>query len=222
MVKDDMRARWGVDESRIDLVPNGCDVDRFRPAGADERAMARGRFAIGMEETALLLVTHNWRLRGLEPLVAAVSALYGKWRLLLAGRGVPDDIATTARVRPLGPLEDPRPAYAAADLLVHPTFYDPCSLTTLEALASGLPVVTTRWNGAAELFSGDEGIIVDDPRDAMKLKEAIEALAAPARRTAAQAAARATAERHPKSEALARLCTIVEKAAPRPASEAPR
>ena len=45
-----------------------------------------------------------------------------------------------------------RNAYFAADFLVHPTFYDPCSLVVLEALACGLPVITTRANGASELL----------------------------------------------------------------------
>ena len=47
------------------------------------------------------------------------------------------------------------PYYAAADLYVHPTFYDPCSLVVLEAAACGLPIITSRYNGAAELFRGD-------------------------------------------------------------------
>ena len=45
-----------------------------------------------------------------------------------------------------------RNAYFAADFLVHPTFYDPCSLVVLEALACGLPIITTRYNGASELL----------------------------------------------------------------------
>ena len=48
----------------------------------------------------------------------------------------------------LGHRADPKDAYFAADFLVHPTFYDPCSLVALEALACGLPVITTRYNGA--------------------------------------------------------------------------
>ena len=56
--------------------------------------------------------------------------------------------------------------YGAADLYVHPTFYDSCSLTVLEALATGLPVVTSRFNGASDVIVSDEGgRVIDDPAD---------------------------------------------------------
>ena len=56
------------------------------------------------------------------------------------------------------------PYYAAADIYVHPTIYDTCSLVVLEAAACGLPVVTTRCNGAAELFhDGRDILLVADP-----------------------------------------------------------
>src|SRR5262249_54752292 len=69
---------------------------------------------------------------------------------------------------------DPRGAYFGADLLVHPTFYDPCSLVVLEAQACGLPVVTTRYNGAAELLDvGSDGLVVKDPHDREELSAAL-------------------------------------------------
>ena len=58
----------------------------------------------------------------------------------------------TDRVRFAGYCADMRNGYFAADFFVHPTFYDPCSLVVMEALACGLPVVTTRYNGAAEIM----------------------------------------------------------------------
>jgi UDP-glucose:(heptosyl)LPS alpha-1,3-glucosyltransferase len=57
-----------------------------------------------------------------------------------------------------GSTDEPEKYYGGADLLVHPTFYDACSLTVLEALASGLPVITTASNGASRVISqGKEG-----------------------------------------------------------------
>ena len=57
---------------------------------------------------------------------------------------------------------DPVPHYAAADVFVHPTWYDPCSLVTLEASAAGLPVITTHFNGASEMMrDGVEGFLLD-------------------------------------------------------------
>jgi len=66
--------------------------------------------------------------------------------------------------------------YAAADLFVLPTLYDPFSNATLEAMASGIPVVTTGNNGAAELIeNGKEGFIVNDMFDAQELATYIDA-----------------------------------------------
>src|SRR5262249_4301700 len=85
-------------------------------------------------------------------------------------------------------------AHSAADFLVHPTFYDPCSNVVLEALACGLPVVTSRFNGAAELLHPPaEGYVIADPHDHAGLAWCIEQLLDPARRAEAAAAARRTA-----------------------------
>ena len=92
----------------------------------------------------------------------------------------------------LGFRRDPKDAYFAADFLAHPTFYDPCSLVALEALACGLPVVTTRYNGASErLGDPPAGAVVRDPHDAAGLAKTIEDVLHPAHR--ARLAARATA-----------------------------
>ena len=94
-------------------------------------------------------------------------------------------------VRFVGPVDDPTPYYAAADVYVQPTFYDPCSLVALEALACGLPVVTTRFNGAGELMTpGVHGEILADPADPVPLAAAMRAWLDPARRAAAGASAR--------------------------------
>ena len=69
------------------------------------------------------------------------------------------------------------PFYAAADAFVLPTFYDPCSLSVAEAAASGLPSVTTRFNGAAELLTdGIDGYVVADPADDAVLAERLRKL----------------------------------------------
>jgi UDP-glucose:(heptosyl)LPS alpha-1,3-glucosyltransferase len=58
--------------------------------------------------------------------------------------------------------------------LIHPTFYDHCSLVTLEALACGCPVITTAQNGAAELIThGREGLVIKDPREVAELSAAM-------------------------------------------------
>jgi UDP-glucose:(heptosyl)LPS alpha-1,3-glucosyltransferase len=94
-------------------------------------------------------------------------------------------------------LVDPVPYYAAADVFVHPTWYDPCSLVTLEASSCGLPVVTSRFNGAAELMTdGKEGFVLHDPGDVATLAARMKELLEPAQREKMGAAGRALAMQH--------------------------
>jgi UDP-glucose:(heptosyl)LPS alpha-1,3-glucosyltransferase len=73
-----------------------------------------------------------------------------------------------------GSTDEPEKYYGAADLLVHPTFYDACSLTVLEALSSGLPVVTSSYNGASGMIRQQrEGFVIQEPRNIDELRGAI-------------------------------------------------
>jgi UDP-glucose:(heptosyl)LPS alpha-1,3-glucosyltransferase len=96
----------------------------------------------------------------------------------------------------LGPRDDIRRLYAAADVLAHPTWYDPCSRVVLEALCCGLPVVTTRLNGAAEAIEdGRHGVVIDSPGNTAALADAIAVCLKPEMHEACQAAA-ATMREH--------------------------
>jgi UDP-glucose:(heptosyl)LPS alpha-1,3-glucosyltransferase len=98
------------------------------------------------------------------------------------------------RVLFLGPVADVRRIYFAADMHVHPTFYDPCSGVVIEALACGLPVITTKFNGAAELMNPPGvGVVVNDPHDHAALAAAMTKYLDPVCRDAAGRAARRAA-----------------------------
>jgi UDP-glucose:(heptosyl)LPS alpha-1,3-glucosyltransferase len=103
------------------------------------------------------------------------------FKLLILGRDRQDSYLGLARNKGIfeevafaGSTNEPEKYYGASDLLVHPTFYDACSLTVLEALASGVPVITTRCNGASGVVTqGQEGFVISDPRDDRSLAEKI-------------------------------------------------
>jgi UDP-glucose:(heptosyl)LPS alpha-1,3-glucosyltransferase len=102
-----------------------------------------------------------------------------------------DQLGVADRVVFLGHRNDPKDAYFASDYLVHPTFYDPCSLVALEALACGLPVITSRYNGAAEVLTPPtDGVVVADPHDAAELAAAMSRMLDHGYRAAASQAAR--------------------------------
>ena len=144
------------------------------------------RRSLGIAEDTLLLliVAHNFRLKGVPTLLNAMRQLArrrlpvhllvvgGKQKHLWHWRRTARQLGVGAGVTFAGPADDTVPYYAAADVYVHRTLYDPCSLVLLEVAASGLPIITTEQaNGVAELMTdGEEALLVSDPTDAGQLR----------------------------------------------------
>jgi UDP-glucose:(heptosyl)LPS alpha-1,3-glucosyltransferase len=183
MVAHDMRRFYGVPDDHLHLVYNGVDNERFSP---QVRALlgpkARKDLGIGNDQRVFALVAHNFKLKGVRQLIHATAILKetGRdFRILIVGKGKARSYQAQARrlgcaetIIFTGPVEQIENIYAVADVYVHPTWYDPCSLVVLEALASGLPVITTRFNGAGEIIThGQEGFLVDTPGDVERLAE---------------------------------------------------
>ena len=149
----------------------------------------------------LLFVGHDYQRKGLATAVRAANRLAAEGapvRLVVVGgkkrrqryrgypvpgSGSPSQLdSPNGVVINVGAIDDPVPYYAAADVFVLPTFYDPCSLSVSEAAASGLPSVTTRFNGAAELLTeGVDGSVISDPADDAELAGALRPLLDPER-----------------------------------------
>jgi UDP-glucose:(heptosyl)LPS alpha-1,3-glucosyltransferase len=203
MVRTHFEQYYGIPPESVRLVRSAIDPQRF---AADDRLKRRHEtrrlWFVLPDETVGLFVAMNYRLKGLWQLLDALALMprdkpfklvvvghpkYGRYLKRAEKLGVAD------RVRFLGHRADPRDCYFAADLLVHPTFYDPCSLVALEALACGLPVVTSRFNGASELLTPpNDGIVIDDPHDAPTLAAAMGRFTDHGDRAEASAAARLT------------------------------
>jgi len=198
---------WPMERSR--LIYNGVDLERFTPENREmHRAAVRHRLQVREDELLVLFVAHNFALKGLPTLIRAVGHLRQAnrpVRLLAVGSNRAGPYARMARhhgagdaVQFLGSIEDTAPFYAASDVFALPTWYDSCSLVVLEALASGLPVVTTSHNGASEILTeGLDGFVMPDPGDWQHLAQRLKTLLDPASRQRIGAAARRLAERHP-------------------------
>ncbi len=222
MVSDDLRRRYGLDPGRIRLVHNGIDLRRL--AGPDVRKSREDlRSTLGLrDETLFLFVAHNFRLKGLGPSLEALSLLWRAGRpchLAVVGRGPREEYQVLARrlgvpdrVSFHGQVLDVRPFFNGADALVLPTFHDACSLVVGEALACGLPVITTRFNGAAELMtSGVHGWVIDDPRDVGELARRMGSLLEPGPREAMSAAARDLGSALSQEANFARMEEIIDE-----------
>ena len=181
---------------RIDVVRNGVPLDGFR-FDAALREKSRAELGLKPDQIALLFVGSGWERKGLLFAVEAMALCKNqKLRLLVAGRGDARPYKTTRLrfwredpVQFLGEVADLVPVYAAADIFILPTIYDPFSNACLEALASGLPVITTRSNGFSEIIEdGVHGSIVDNPANLIGLRDAIYFWSGPTRRHAARSA----------------------------------
>jgi len=203
---------------RIVVAYNGVDAERFSPGvRARRREAMRHTLGLGPEHLAVLFVGQGFARKGLGPLLEALAALRDpRWRLIVVGRGKSG--AWSARARGLGlagrvgfvgHVGDTEAYYAAADVFALPTFFDPFANATLEAMAAGLPVITSRQNGAAEILRpGVDGLVVDRPDDVDGLAAALGSLADPDRRAALGGPARETALRYPWDGPLERTLAV--------------
>ena len=185
MVRADLLRHYRVPAERITVIYNGVDLDRFRPPTAAQRESARNALNLATGDVVLLLVGSGFVRKGVASLVRAAGLLHGRAsgarvRVLVVGRGQPRPYLRLAReigmpagaVHFAGPVSDVVPMYHAGDVFVLPSLYDPCANTCLEAMAAGLPVVTSAANGAAELVEGTTAdAILRDPLDVAGLAD---------------------------------------------------
>jgi UDP-glucose:(heptosyl)LPS alpha-1,3-glucosyltransferase len=222
MIKRDIIRYYGFPEDRISVVFNSVDLDRFHPRNRELYRKAK-RMELGMSEDTLLLLFagNNFRLKGVSTLIKAMALLSKRlrgqdFRLVVAGRGhaggyhrLAQRLGIADKVVFAGAVNGMEQWYGATDIYVHPTFYDSCSLTVLEALASGLPVITTKFNGAAEAIqSTAAGIVINDPADPTELAEAIAEFLDQEKRTRAIPASRACMERYSPERNLAETVAV--------------
>ena len=174
MVKKDILRHYSLPEGKIKVIYNGVDLERFYPMSAEEKA--RSKSSLGIKgDKAILFVGADFKRKGLATLLNAFSLLdIGDKKLIVAGKkAMPQYFKMAKKLRIdknvvfCGPVKEIEKLYAAADLFVLPTIYDPFSNAALEAMAAGIPVITTSSNGASEIISnGVDGFVINNPLDA--------------------------------------------------------
>lgn len=190
-VAEDFRRWHDLDDDRLGVVHLGTEVD----TSADEAA-ARESFrrlcGLRAEDVAVLFAARDYAARGLDALLESwvrVALACPNARLLVCGnnrdsyfRRRATRLGLDGRVQFLGYVNDVRECLAAADVFALPTFYDSCNLMVLEAQSAGVPVVTTRAEGAAELVTdGLNGYLVNSPWDCEQLSNRLQRLILDAR-----------------------------------------
>ena len=171
MVRGEIMRLYGVAPDKLVVIRNGIDLQRFRPPTAAERAAARRRFGWPEDRTVFLFVGSGFERKGVAGALRAFAAGDLRDRALLVVVGsdrhrvryerLAQQLGIAAAVRFTGAQNDVLPYYQGADAFVLPTLYDPQSNAVLEAMACGLPAITTTGCGVAELLTPASGHVVD-------------------------------------------------------------
>lgn len=176
----DLIELYGVAEEVIHVVGNGYNPDRFSLEHRHSvRAEVRDRLGIAPDELSVLFAANELSRKGFAVLLRALAILQPeRVRIDVVGKADPAPMVAAARsdgwvpdVHWHGRTPTIENFYAAADLMVLPTYYEPFGLVIVEALATGLPVVTTRVAGASPYVTAECGRIQQDPGDADELAD---------------------------------------------------
>src|SRR5262245_45530453 len=222
MVADEITGVYDYPADRIDLVHNGVPLDRFR-FDPELREKSREEFNLKPDQLALLFAGSGWERKGLLFAIEAMALCKDReMRLLVAGRGDARPYKTTRLrfwredpLRFLGEVADLAPVYAAADIFILPTIYDPFSNACLEALACGLPVITTHSNGFSEIIEDSVHGSIVDQADLLALRDAIRLWSNPSRRVAARSTNRQLAAQFDISKNIEETLAILRGVAKR-------
>ncbi len=201
-IKGYVKKHYPLPDEQLVTLFNAVDLNRFEPETRHSRV-----------EVKALFIGQDFVRKGLRPAVVAISMLKDpRVTLTVVGKRNWKIHLPFPFIRFVGHSPDTRPYYAEADFFVLPTKHDPCSLVVLEALAMGLPVISTKFNGACEIMTdGVHGFVLDDPNDVGALADAMRKMMDPERR---EAMSKACLELRPKlsyEHHLDRLVGIYEK-----------
>ena len=209
-------------EGRVEAVYNAVDCERFHPDLCSRyREEVRRELNIPSDALVGVFVAMDWRRKGLHTIIRALSILKDKESMppvyaIVVGKGKVWRAAPFAKMK--GVLDrlrfvgysTPDRYYGASDMVLLPSFYDPCANVTTEGLAVGLPVITSKWNGGYELITpGENGFYVQDPADAGKMAAFIEHFADEEAREKAAESARQEALKHKMEDMYSRVKDIL-------------
>jgi UDP-glucose:(heptosyl)LPS alpha-1,3-glucosyltransferase len=184
MVQTEIHERFGLPRERLPIIYNAIDAAVFHPGLAVHRSNVRARHGIADDTCVFLLVGSAYARKGVGRVLEALATVPAPAHFIVVGRDRrPAKYAALARragvahrVTFAGPQQDPKPYYGAADAFVLPTLYDPFPNAILEAMACGLPVVTSDRCGAAELVAAHDAGTVCGARDICAIAAGMRAL----------------------------------------------
>ncbi|MGK0184628.1 MAG: UDP-glucose:(heptosyl)LPS alpha-1,3-glucosyltransferase [Verrucomicrobiales bacterium] len=189
-VRDELQATYKVDPSLVTVIHTAVDTARFAPCETEEtRQELRGKLGMPTDRKIVLFISSSHRRKGLDALIEALSATteLKDYELWIAGKPLDarhrqkaqTEPGLLPRIRSLGERSDLPALYRACDVFVHPTLYDACANTVLQAMSSGTPSIVSSADGAAEFIEhGTNGFLLQHPEDKSELCHHLESACA--------------------------------------------
>jgi len=185
-VRSDLESLYNVPAKDVAILPNGYSESEFNiEARQAYRAAVRKDLGYAGSDRVVIFVANELERKGFGPLLRAVASLEDpRVRILAVGRLDPvsyreeiERLGMSQRVHFTGPSGKVAPFYAAADVFALPTQYEAWGLVIIEAMACGLPVLTSRLAGAAvAIREGETGRLLEEPRDSREIAAALRPL----------------------------------------------
>ncbi len=186
MVKDQVLHYYKTDPSKIHVIHNGVEWSELEADFKDSLAQKK-RYALSLNLDPsvfqFLFVGHNFKRKGLDVLLEALALLKNRnFHLSIVGhdknlylyQSLARAHGLESQVTFCGPKSSSRPHYLAADALVIPSLYDPFANVTVEALALGLFVVSSKSNGGHEVLQPHSGVTYENAQNPEELAAALE------------------------------------------------
>lgn len=211
--KKEIIDNYQIPENDIRIIYNGVDTNKFNPDYKKYRTKLRVAFGLKDSDFVLLFCGNGFRTKGLDFALEAIALVSPQinCKFLIVGKGNVAHYRKNAyklklkdKIFFLGSRDNVHQIYGAVDALIHPSLHDPFPNVVLEAMSSGIPVITTKVTGTAEVITNNlDSIVVDHASDTYQLTEAVKLLANADTRNKMGQEARKTALRYSKEKHVA-------------------
>lgn len=184
MVKNEVLKHYQTDEQRIKVIHNGVEWQEMTQdfdSWESNRASLIDELRLGIRDFQLLFIGNGYRRKGLQHLLKALSCIDHPFHLSVLGKDkeakefqkMSRELGLEKKVTFLGQRCDIRKFYQLADAVAIPSLYDPFANVTIEAIAMGVPVITSKYNGASEIITSINGQIVEELLETPSLVNAL-------------------------------------------------
>lgn len=190
MIKHEIQHHFGLTDDKFCVIHNGVDSDKFHPQLKKHRAQVRHQLQIADDAPVFLFVGSGFERKGAGALIKALAMMQkktpgahaifvGKDKQLAKYQTQAQQHGVSARCHFVGPQQDVRPYYGAADVFVLPTLYEPFPNVVVEAMACGLPVITSSKCGSCDIITPGENGFICDALDIEQLAAHMQTLSSP-------------------------------------------